>query len=57
LFALANVMGENRDEAHPLVMLALKANIGHLEGAAGMTSLNLEDEQSHGNESNSYSDQ
>ena len=50
-------MGENRDEAHPLVMLAFKANIGHLEGAAGMTSLNLEGEQSHGNESNSFSDQ
>ena len=37
--ALSAVMGEGRDAHDPLVMGAVKANIGHLECASGMAGL------------------
>ena len=33
--AVANVLGEGRDEGQPLVITSMKANIGHMECAAG----------------------
>ncbi|MDH5548006.1 MAG: polyketide synthase, partial [Gammaproteobacteria bacterium] len=37
--ALSNVLGRNRTKDNPLLLGAVKTNIGHLESAAGMASL------------------
>ncbi len=37
--ALGEIYGKNRDSTTPLILGSVKANIGHLEGAAGVTSL------------------
>jgi acyl transferase domain-containing protein/acyl carrier protein len=37
--ALASVVGEGRDERHPVLLGALKTNLGHLEAASGVAGL------------------
>ena len=37
--AVASVYGEGRGESHPLCVSSVKANIGHLEAAAGMAGI------------------